>query len=65
MKNKKRETKTKAKAKAKAKAKEKLSNKKNPKGNLKDEYGYDFVAELSHFTNIDEQRENAERLEKL
>lgn len=55
MKNKKRETKT----------KKELVNKENPKGNLKDEYGYDFVAELSHFTNIDEQRENAERLEKL
>lgn len=57
MKNKKREKET--------KAKEKLSNEKNPKGNLKDEYGYDFVAELSHFTNIDEQRENVQRLEKL
>lgn len=55
MKNKKRETKT----------KKKISNEKNQKSNLKDEYGYDFVAELSHFTNIDEQRENVQRLEKL
>lgn len=30
-----------------------------------DNYGYDFVAELSHFTNIDEQRKNAKKLEKL
>lgn len=30
-----------------------------------EEYGYDFVAELAHFTNIDEQRENAKKLEKL
>lgn len=30
-----------------------------------DNYGYDFVAELSHFTNIDEQRKNAKRLEEL
>jgi len=30
-----------------------------------DNYGYDFVAELNHFTNIDEQRKNAKKLEKL
>lgn len=30
-----------------------------------DNYDYDFVAELSHFTNIDEQRKNAKRLEEL
>lgn len=30
-----------------------------------DNYGYDFVAELSNFTNIDEQRKNAKKLEKL
>lgn len=47
------------------KAKKKIFNEKNQKSNLKDEYGYDFVAELSHFTNIDEQRENARKLEKL
>lgn len=59
MKNKKREKET------KAKTKTKLASGKNPKGNLKDEYGYDFVAELSHFTNIDEQREKAKKLEQL
>lgn len=41
-----------------------VSNKEQSK-KTSDEYGYDFVAELSHFTNIDEQRKNAKRLEKL
>lgn len=31
----------------------------------KEEYGYDFVPELSHILNIDEQRENARRLEDI
>lgn len=35
------------------------------KHDTSDNYGYDFVAELSHFTNIDEQRKNAKKLEKL
>lgn len=31
----------------------------------KEEYGYDFVPELSHTLNIDEQREGAKRLENI
>lgn len=31
----------------------------------KEEYGYDFVAELAHFTNIDEQEIMAKRLEDI
>ncbi|MBR5227898.1 MAG: hypothetical protein IKV94_04585 [Clostridia bacterium] len=34
-------------------------------GNNQEEYGYDFVAELAHFTNIDEQKEKTKRLEKI
>lgn len=34
-------------------------------GNNNEEYGYDFVAELAHFTNIDEQREKTHELEKI
>lgn len=34
-------------------------------GNNNEEYGYDFVAELAHFTNIDEQREKVKELEKI
>lgn len=30
-----------------------------------EDYGYDFVAELAHFTNIDEQEIMAKRLEDI
>lgn len=40
--------------------------KERPKvGNNNEEYGYDFVAELAHFVNIDEQREKTHELEKI
>lgn len=42
-----------------------VASKEKQSKKTSDEYGYDFVAELSHFTNIDEQRKNAKRLEKL
>lgn len=38
---------------------------KKKKDPYKEEYGYDFVAELAHFTNIDEQRKKAKELEEL
>lgn len=43
----------------------KKSAKKIKIGNNKEEYGYDFVAELAHFTNIDEQREKTYELENI
>jgi hypothetical protein len=47
-------------------------NKKNTKLNEirakrmnREEYGYDFVPELAHALNIDEQGENTKRLEDI
>lgn len=40
-------------------------SKKNKKDVGKEEYGYDFVPELSHITNIDEQRVKAKKMEKM
>lgn len=42
----------------------KIKNKEKT-GNNQEEYGYDFVAELAHFTNIDEQREKTHELENI
>jgi len=46
--------------------KEIKKTKERPKvGNNNEEYGYDFVAELAHFTNIDEQRKKTHELERI
>lgn len=39
----------------------------NREGNKdsQEDYGHDFVAELAHFTNIDEQEIKAKRLEDI
>lgn len=45
--------------------KKKKERRKLKTGNNNEEYGYDFVAELAHFTNLDEQREKTHELEKI
>ena len=47
------------------KKKVKKTKERSKVGNNNEEYGYDFVAELAHFTNIDEQREKTHELEKI
>ena len=34
-------------------------------GKNNEEYGYDFVAELAHFTNVDEQRKKVKEMEQI
>jgi len=43
---------------------EKSINKFNDNNN-KDPYGYDFVPTIAHWTNVDEQRKEVERLENI
>ena len=42
-----------------------LEENKNKCNNNKDPYGYGFVPTISHWTNIDEQRKEAEHLEDI
>ncbi|MDD2627831.1 MAG: hypothetical protein PHR25_03080 [Clostridia bacterium] len=38
---------------------------KKDKNFSEDEYGFDFVPTLSHWTNIDEQKEDVEKMESI
>lgn len=44
---------------------DKKKKEKSKENSYSEEYGYDFVPSLNEWLNIDEQRENAKRLEDI